>query len=298
MILGIDIGATKTWLACLQDGKLVKSKKIRTQSDAVRFLHDLQKLIQEFLGSDRDSIEAIGIGAPGPLDPDRGVFGRLPNLPAWEGFDIRGTLASSYQVPVRVQNDANAAALGEAIHGGGRDCRSVYYITISTGIGGGFVLDGKIMGGANHLTGEIWALPVTSFGRPDILLNSSSGPGIVRTAKMLLKKGEPSSLSSLESFDTEDVFQQSELGDPLCCRVMENATRNMAHAIVSVLLIVDPEVILIGGGVAASDDCMINPIRKAMPEIAHLEEHRHAPIRKAELWDEAVLYGAIALFDD
>lgn len=298
MILGVDIGATKTWLACLRDGKLVKSKKIRTHSDSDRFLQDLQKLVQEFLGRHRDSIEAIGIGAPGPLDLDTGVFKKLPNLPDWEGFDIRGALASSCRVPVRIQNDANAAALGEAFHGGGRGCRSVYYITISTGIGGGFIVDRKIVNGANHLTGEIWALPVSNFGKKDILLNSSSGPGILRTAKMLMDKGQPSSLSSLESFDAEDVFKQAELGDSLSRRVMNNAARNMAHAIVTVLLVVDPEVVLIGGGLAGSADCMINPIRKALPKIAYFEEHRLAPIRKAELWDEAVLYGAVSLFED
>jgi glucokinase len=298
MILAIDIGATKTRLARLRDGKLVKSKKIRTQSDAVRFLKDLQKLIKEFLGPDRNSLEAIGIGAPGPLDLDTGVFGPLPNLPDWEGFDIGDALASSYRVPVRIQNDANAAALGEAIHGGGRGYRSVYYITISTGIGGGFILERRIVNGASHLTGEIWALPVRNFGKRDILLNSSSGPGIVRTARRLMDKGQPSSLSILESFDTEEVFQQAQLGDPLCRRVMENAASNMASAVVSILLIVDPEVVLIGGGLAFSDDCMINPIRRLLPKLAYLEEHRLAPIRKAELWNEAVLYGAVSLFED
>lgn len=296
MILGIDIGATKTRLGRMEAGRLSKSGKIATNPDSTLFLKDLQRLIREFLGSQQERMQAIGIGAPGPLDPQRGIFGRLPNLPDWDGFDIREALSSSYKTPVRIQNDANVAALGEAIHGGGRDFRSVYYITISTGIGGGYVLDRRIVSGARHLTGELWTLPVLSFGHPDILLNSSSGPGIVRTARMLLEQGKPSTLTGLESFDTEEVFQQAELGDDLCRRVMENAARNMALAVVSVLVVADPDIVLIGGGMASNEEQMIDPIRRAVAQIAYLEEHRRAPILKADLWDEAVLYGAISLF--
>jgi predicted NBD/HSP70 family sugar kinase len=297
MILGIDIGATKTRLGYWQGERLEKSGKIPTSADPASFLEDLKHLVADFLGPDRDRLEGIGIGAPGPLDPKRGVFRRLPNLPQWDGFELGNLLSSSYRIPVRMQNDANVAALGEAIHGGGRGRASVYYITISTGIGGGFVLDNRIVSGAHYLTGELWTLPVLSFGRPEILLNSSSGPGIVRTARMLLDQGQPSSLGALESFDTADVFEQAEQGDDLCRKVMENAARCLAAAVVSVLVVVDPDIILIGGGMAGNDDCLINPIRKAVAETAYLEEQRRTPVCRAELWDEAVLYGAISLVD-
>jgi glucokinase len=296
MILGIDIGATKTRLARLESGELVKSRKIVTRRDSSRFFSDLTDLIEEFIGADRSRLKGIGIGAPGPLDLDRGVFRKLPNLPSWDGFDIRGKLESVYDVPVRVQNDANAAALGEAVHGGGRGFGSVYYITISTGIGGGLIMNRRIINGANYLAGEIWALPVDNFGQRDILINTSSGPGIVRTASRLMGEGSASSLSELDGFDTEDVFAQARKGDPLAARVMEQAARNMVHAVITILLAVDPEVVLIGGGLACADDCMINPIRRMLGETAFFAPHRSANIRKAELWDEAVLYGAASLF--
>jgi glucokinase len=295
MILGIDIGATKTRLARLENGELVRSRKIGTRRDSSRFFSDLTGLIEEFTGNDRNILEGIGIGAPGPLDLERGIFRKLPNLPSWDGFDLRGKLESVYGVPVRVQNDANAAALGEAVHGGGRGFGSVYYITISTGIGGGLIMNRRIINGANHLAGEIWALPVDNFGQRDILINTSSGPGIVRTARRLICEGSISSLSELEEFDTEDVFAMARGGDPLAVRVMEQAARNLVYAVVTILLAVDPEVVLIGGGLACEDDCMINPIRRMLGETAFFEPHRHANIRKAELWDEAVLYGAISL---
>jgi glucokinase len=295
-VLGIDIGATKTRLARFEGGELIKSEKIRTVPNRSRFMQNLRDLIDGFMGNDQGSIEGIGVGAPGPLDLDRGVFRKLPNLPSWDGFDIRGELASHYGVPVRVQNDANAAALGEAVHGGGRGFATVYYITISTGIGGGLIMGEHIVNGAHQLTGEIWALPVENFGQQDILINTSSGPGIVRTAKRLMGEGNHSSLSNLDDFDTEEVFGHARRGDALAVKVTEQAARNMVYAIITILLTVDPEVVLIGGGLASEDDCMINPIRRLLAERAFFEPHRSAHIRKAELWDEAVLYGAVSLF--
>ena len=297
MVLGIDIGATKTWLGRFVGGGLVKSDRIATDSDSSRFLDDLKRLIGEFLAEDRGRLSAIGIGAPGPLDLDTGIFRRLPNLPTWDGFDIRGELESYFGVPVLVQNDANAAALGEAVHGGGRGYDSVYYITISTGIGGGFIMHKKIIDGANHLAGEIWALPVDNFGREDILINSSSGPGIVRTAKRLMEQGMASSLSSVDALDTEAVYAHARMGDSLSQRVMGQAARNMVYTIITILLAIDPDVVLIGGGLACEDECMINPIREMLSNAAFFDAHRRANIRKAELWDEAVLYGAVSLFE-
>jgi glucokinase len=296
MVLGIDIGATKTWLARLESGRLHTSGKITTRDTKDSFLNDLYTLIDDFCGGEGRGFDAIGIGAPGPIDLDRGIFKKLPNLPDWDGFDLRGILEKRFTVPVRIQNDANTAALGEAVHGAGRGYSSIYYITISTGIGGGYIVDRHIVNGNKHLAGEIWALPLDNFGRPDILINSSSGPGIVRTAKMLMERGRISTLSDLDGFDTADVYKHAAEGDGLAADVMKQAAKNMAYAINTVQLAVDPDVILIGGGLACEDDCMINPIREILPSIAYFKDHGSAHIQKAQLWDEAVLYGAVSLF--
>jgi glucokinase len=296
MVLGIDIGATKTWIATLESGKLHASDKILTRGEQDSFLNDLYVLIDGFCGKRLKHIEAIGVGAPGPIDLDRGVFKKLPNLPDWDGFDLRSTLRRRYGVPVHVQNDANAAALGEAVHGAGREYSSIYYITISTGIGGGYIVDKRVVDGSSHLAGEIWALPLDNFGTQDILINTSSGPGIVRTAQMLIDRGRRSTLSELQHFDSADVFSHALQGDAVAADVMDQAARNMAYAINTVLLAIDPEVVLIGGGLACEDDCLINPIREILSRTAYFEEHRSANIQKAQLWDEAVLYGAVSLF--
>ena len=194
-------------------------------------------------------------------------------------------------------NDASAAAVGEHRFGAGKGARNLVFVTVSTGIGGGYIVDKHIVNGNMHLAGEIWALPLVNFGKLDILINSSSGPGIMRTARMLMDRGRESSLSDLEDFDSADVYSHAVRGDRLAADVMKQAAENMAYAINTVLLAVDPDVILIGGGLACEDDCMINPIREMLPRIAYFEEHRRANIQKAQLWDEAVLYGAVSLFN-
>jgi glucokinase len=299
MILGIDIGATKTRLARLAGGGIETSERIATSPDPDAFLGDLFDLIDGFLSRKGiRNLKGIGIGAPGPLDLDRGIFRRLPNLGRWEDFDLPSSLRSRYGVAARIQNDANAAALGEALHGAGVNFGSVYYITLSTGIGAGFIFNGKIVSGRYHLTGEIWNLPVDSMGRQDILINASSGPGIVRNVRELIDRGEKSSLDALESFDAPDVFTHAQAGDEAARVVMENAARNMARVINAILVIIDPDVILLGGGLACDDACMIEPIRAHLKEEASFTAHRSADIRRAALWDEAVLYGALSLFDD
>jgi glucokinase len=296
MVLGIDIGATKTWVGHLRGMTLLKSRKMKTQKNPELFLGQLRILIEEFIG--RSQISGIGIGAPGPVDPINGIFGKLPNLPTWDGFTMRKSIENLFQVPVKIHNDANAAALGETIYGGGRGYACVYYITISTGIGGGFIFERSIVTGKNHLTGEIWAMPVQNLGEPDILINTSSGPGIVRNVKKLMQKGESTSLASLNRFDTKDVFEHAERGDPVATRVIDNAIENMMYCIITILLALDPDVILIGGGLAREDKYMIRPLKRTLLQRAYFKQHAHANIQKAVLWDEAVLYGAISLFHE
>ncbi len=238
----------------------------------------MQVLIEEFLGTGRRKIAGIGIGAPGPVNPIKGIFGELPNLPTWDGFDLRKKIEHLYKVPVKIHNDANTAALGEAIHGGG------------------LIFERSIITGKNHLTGEIWALPVKNLGEPDILINSSSGPGIVRNVKKLIQRGENSSLDTLSRINTSDVFEHAGIGDSVAHRVIDNAIENMVYCIVTILLTLDPDVILIGGGLACKDEYMISPIKKMLEQKAYFKKHAHANIQKAALWDEAVLYGAISPF--
>ena len=297
MVLGIDIGGTKTVCAVLRDGILRKSEKIRTKPDPEEFLEDLCGLIENFTGDDMSSIGAIGIGAPGPIRIKEGIFGCLPNLGLWDGFEMRRELESRCSVPVKIQNDANAAALGEVVFGGGRGYRSVFYITISTGIGGGFVIDKEIFNGGHDLTGELWTIPADNFGDEDILINTASGPGIVRNVRRMLREGENDTPLG-EDFDTEDVFRCAREGDGLCMCAVRKAIHDMAFTVITVLLIVDPDVVLIGGGMACDESYMIEPIRRIVARNGFLKRNRHAEIRRAELWDEAVLYGALSLFGD
>ena len=295
MILGIDIGATKTQLGYINNNKLVKSEIIKTKRDPEVYLKELFNLIDGFLRDDIKNISKIGIGAPGPLEPLSGKFGKLPNLPEWEGLSIKDMLEEHFNLPVYVQNDANVATLGEAIFGGGKDQKSVCYITISTGIGAGFVIDKKIVEGKNNLAGEIWALNVYNMGQRDILLNACSGPGIVKNAQRLIENGANSSLMNLNKIEPSDVFKHAFNGDEVAKKVLENAWENMARATEMILLILDPDVILFGGGLCFDEKYMVEPIRKKVYERVILHPYRYTRIKRSDLWNEAVIYGAIEL---
>jgi predicted NBD/HSP70 family sugar kinase len=296
MILGIDIGGTKTWIGRFKNNSLLKSRKFQTEKDPKKFLNDLVLLIQEFLGEDLKKLKGIGIGAPGPLDIENGIFNALPNLPAWKGFHLESALEEAYHVPVLIQNDANAAALGEALYGGGRDSSSLYYITMSTGIGGGYVVDGRIVNGKNNLTGEIWALPVMNMGRPDILINSASGPGIVKNylgyinGNGSLKKTTPARVTP------EDILHAAEAGDTESGTVIRNAVECMAGIVLAILHTVDPHIVLFGGGLTAGKSYIIERIREAVRKKIFFKKHANTPIKRASLWDDAVLYGGVSLF--
>ena len=295
MILGIDIGATKTRVGFIERETLVKSKSIGTNKDPERFLRDLSDLIEEFLGGKIKELSGIGIGAPGPLDPSSGAFGELPNLPLWNGFSIKSRIENLYSVPAFLQNDANVATLGEALYGGGRGYKYVCYITISTGIGAGFVIDKRIVEGKNNLAGEIWALTVDNLGQSDILLNACSGPGIVRNSKRLIDNGEESSLSTLDRIETKDVFNHAFNGDKVSKKVIENAWENMAFAIEIILVTLDPDIVLLGGGLCFEEKYMVDPVRERVYKRVFLETHKNTPVKRSDLWNEAVIYGAIAL---
>ncbi len=298
MILGVDTGGTKTWIGLFENGRLETSVRIKTSGDPKNFLADLEALIQNFLGADRKKLKAIGVGAPGPLDIENGVFGRLSNLPYWEGFHLKSSLEQAYAVPVRIQNDANTAALGEALYGGGKVYPSVYYITMSTGIGGGLVMNRRIINGRNDLTGEIWALSVKNMGRPDILLNSTSGPGIVKNYLDLLKStGRPEEPHN-KSIGPKDVLEAAQRGDEAARDVLNNAVDCMADAVTAILHIIDPNIVLFGGGLTAEKSSIVALIRERVRSRLFFKRYAGTPLERALLWDDAVLYGALSLFGD
>lgn len=250
--------------------------------------------------------ERIGVGAPGPLDPYRGIVLDTPNLHGLVDFPLRDRLRERYGCPVAMGNDANLAALGEQTYGAGRGVKHLLFLTISTGIGGGVICDGQVLLGKRGLAAELGHMHAHAdgarcgCGQYGHLEAIASGPAIARAARQRLQAGEASSLLGLpgspESITAHDVGGAARLGDPLARSVVEGAGLAIGRHLASLVHAFDPELIVLGGGVAMIGPLFFEPIERALRQHimhpAYLDGLRLAP---AELGDDAGLAGAMIL---
>ena len=248
----------------------------------------------------------IGVGAPGPLDPGRGVVLEAPNLPGWIDFPLRDRLAGHFGCPVAVGNDANLAALGEWRFGAGRGARHMLYLTVGTGIGGGVIIDGRLLLGARGLGGELGHMTVDPNGPPCAcgarghLEAMACGPAIARAAAQRLAAGEASSLRDLPPPLTAEAIGRAAVeGDALARQVVAQAGQaiglhlaNLAHAF-------DPQVIVLGGGVSLIGPPLFEPLERALrAHILHQHYLEGLAVLPAALGDDAGLVGAMVLASD
>lgn len=248
----------------------------------------------------------VGVGAPGPLDPRRGIIIDAPNLPGWVNLPLRDILQERLGFPVAVGNDANLAALGEWRFGAGRDTQDLLYLTISTGIGGGVIIDGRLLVGHSGLAAELGHMtidpdgPLCSCGLRGHLEALASGPAIARRARELIEGGRPSSLAERLRADgritAEAVGEAAVSGDLLARQVLDEAGEAIGLHLASLLHAFDPEIIVLGGGVMKVGPLLFEPIERALRahvlHPAYLQGLRLVP---AALGDEVGLIGAMVL---
>lgn len=291
--VAIDIGATKTVVAVLRHGAMKEIARFPTESVPAAEVDSIAAAVKnEPLAL---HATAVGIGAPGPLDPTRGIILAPPNLPRWRNFPLAERLSSALDKPVQLENDANAGALGEAEDGSGRGFGSVYYLTISTGIGSGLVIDGQIFGGHRGIAGEVYAVEpghYTGHAGGDNLNELSSGPGMVRRARRKLAAGARSSLESVAGFDAPELLDAADAADPVALSTLDEARNAIAGLLTSVLFIVAPHVIVLAGGLCTENRWFVEPVRDRVREWLPIPELAEVPIQRATLWDRAVLFGA------
>lgn len=248
----------------------------------------------------------IGVGAPGPLDPLRGVVLEAPNLPGWTNFPLRDRLAEHFGCPVGVGNDANLAALGEWRFGAGRGSRHLLYLTIGTGIGGGVIIDGRMLLGARGLGGELGHMTVDPNGPPCAcgarghLEGMACGPAIARAAAQRLAQGAASALRDLPApLTAEAIGQAARDGDDLARQVVAQAGEAIGLHLANLVHAFDPEVIVLGGGVAQIGAPLFEPLERALrAHILHPHYLEGLTVLPAALGDDAGLVGAMALADD
>ena len=294
--VAVDIGATKTVVAVGRGGTVEPIGRFATDPDPGGTVGAIATTLQS-AGLPRGEVR-IGVGCPGPLDPISGTIIEPPNLPGWWGFPLADALGERTGATVLVQNDANLGALGEARFGSGRDAPSLYYITLSTGIGAGYIVDGQIVGGYNGLAGEVWALDSATFvGAPrgETILELASGPGLVRSARRRIAAGRVSSLGAVATLDTAVLFAAADAGDVVALETVDAGRDAIAGLIIAVCYTVAPAAIVLAGGLCTESRWFVDPVRHRVAERLSIRSLSRVPIRRAELWDQAVLYGALHL---
>ena len=256
------------------------------------------KLAQE--GISKDEVEGIGIGVPGPVRSD-GVVNTCVNL-GWGVVNVAESLGALTGLKVKVGNDANVAALGEMWQGGAKGCKDVIMVTLGTGVGGGVIVDGRIVAGFNGAGGEIGHMTVNpdeieacNCGQYGCLEQYASATGIVRVAKRkLAKTAEETSLRKFENLSAKDVFDEAKAGDAVALDLVDEVCGILGAALSNIACVVNPEVIVIGGGVSKAGEILIGTIQKHYIETS-FHACRNTRFALADLGNDAGMYGCVEL---
>lgn len=304
-IFGVDIGGTTVKIGIFKiDGKLLDKWEITTNTGdgGKNILPDVAKSIDEKLETmniNKDEVIGVGVGVPGPVD-SHGVLHKAVNL-GWGVFNIQEEGSKVFGLPVIAGNDASVATLGEMWQGAGKGHKDVFMITIGTGVGGGVVVEEKIVAGAVGGSGEIGHIVVDfneadgcSCGKKGCLEQYASATGIVNNFKRFVAKGELKTNLNIENPTAKDVIDSAKDGDELCVAVVEETGRLLGVALSYAGCICDPEVYLIGGGVSKAGDIIIKPIIETYKKYV-FHSATNTPIYIATLGNDAGIYGSARL---
>jgi glucokinase len=305
VIAGIDIGGTKIALALANlDGQPLPFRRFPTQVELgpQRILTHAADALAAMAADVGARIVAIGVGCGGPLDRARGLILSPPNLPGWDEFPIVRLLADRFDVSVLLDNDANAAALGEFEYGAGRGLGDVVYLTLSTGIGGGVIVNGRLVHGVADGAGEVGHMvilpdgPACGCGARGCLEALCSGTSIARRARERLATGAESSLRASPSEVTaQTVAEAAREGDELAGAVWTETIQYLAHGLSNVVNMLAPEAIILGGGVATAGEQLFAPLRAAVRARVRMIPAARVRILQAELGGDSGAYGALIL---
>jgi len=305
-IIGIDIGGTKIAIGRSDvNGNLEES--LRFSTNVVRgYRAILGEIIEktERLFNDQ-SVKAIGIGCGGPLDSKKGRVLSPPNLPGWDNVLIVEDIKSIFKVPVYLENDANAAALGEFHFGVGRNVNNMVYLTLSTGIGGGIIINNRLVHGVRDSGGEVGHQtilpdgPFCNCGNRGCLEAISSGTGIAKTFKERLLSGRDSIVRSwikdVSEIDAKMIADAAKWGDTLAKEVWDEAIYYLGIGIANIITILSPEMVVLGGSLTKYGESLFLRVREIVKERVKLVPVDEVQIVEAELGDNVGILGAVAV---
>ncbi len=304
-VFGVDIGGTTVKIGLFSiDGELLDKWEITTRTDegGAYILSDIAKSVEDKMtekGISKDDVKGIGMGVPGPVKDD-GTVVKCVNL-GWGIFNAAEELSGIIGLPVKVGNDANMAALGEYWQGGGKGYSSVIMVTLGTGVGGGIIINGKMLAGVNGAGGEIGHMTIDldeqdfcNCGKKGCLEQYASATGIVRLATRALQSSDkPSKLREVKYISAKEIFDAAKSGDNLALDLVEEHGKRLGYALANIACVVDPEAFVIGGGVSRAGDILIDATKKYFQEYA-FHACRNTEFKLATLGNDAGMYGGAA----
>ncbi len=308
VILTVDLGGTRIRTArYTPDGRMEKRIAVPTPSaeGPETVLERIRETVRAVWPEGDTPVAALSISAPGPVDAHRGVVRFTPNISRWKDVPLRDLMADTFGVPTFVANDANLAALGEFRFGAGRGVRDLVYLTISTGIGGGIIIDGRLFEGGQGLGGEVGHMVIEPHGPPcgcggyGCLEAVASGTAIAREARAAVARGEASLLARWkdhpEEITARTVAEAAAQGDELSRQILARAGAYIGLALVSLMYLLNPALFVLGGSVVKAGDLLLEPLRQTVRERVQPVYWENTPIVQAALGDDVVLLGALAL---
>lgn len=306
---GVDLGGTTVKIGLFDpEGTVLEKWEIPTVTDngGSQILPDIAKAVLGKMDEKKiakESVTGVGIGVPGPVD-DNGVVHKAVNL-GWGVMNINDVLGGLLQMPVKAGNDANVAALGEMWRGGGKGCTNMVLATLGTGVGGGIIVNGKMVTGATGAGGEIGHIHIVD-GEPEAcgcgnhgcLEQYASATGVVRLANRKLESSEDDSVLREAKADGtlggKAVFDAVKAGDKLACEVAEEFGMYLGKGLAAIACVVNPEVFVLGGGVSKAGEVICAYVSKHYRKYA-FHGCREAQFKLAELGNDAGIYGAAKL---
>ncbi len=311
--IGIDVGGTNVKIALVNDeGKILYSNSVPTRAEMgyEYTVNNIKQAIYDLLKETKlesKDIQGIGFGFPGQVDYKAGIVRNAPNIPGWVEIPIAKIFEDEFHIPTRVDNDVRCAALGELNYGAGKGCENLICITVGTGIGSGLVVNGKLVRGASNAAGEIGHIklqmnggPICGCGDTGCLEAFASGPAIVALAEDYIKGGKSTKYRELANgapITPYIVCEAAKAGDPVAQRIFTIIGEYIGIGMASVVNLLNPEKIIIGGGVADAGEYLLNPLSETLKKRAMKIAGETVKIVHAELGNTAGVIGASLLIE-
>ncbi len=309
--IGIDVGGTNVKIALVDNqGSILYSNSVPTRAEMgyEYTVNNIKQAIKDLINESKcTDIEGIGFDFPGQIDYKNGIVRLAPNIPGWVNIPIAQIIEDEFKIPTKIDNDVHCAALGELKFGAGKDCENFICMTVGTGIGSGIVINGKLVRGASNAAGELGHIKLEMNGGPlcgcgdyGCLEAFASGPSIVKMAEEYIMGGKSTKFREMANGNPITPFIVSEAakqGDPVAKRIFTIMGEYIGYGLTSVVNLLNPEKIIIGGGVADAGDILLNPIRETIKKRAMSVAGSAVEIVPAQLGNSAGVIGASLLIE-